>query len=80
MSTVTIIGELERLGRAADLGEISQQEAVDQFRQVADVTPAAAADLIKDWRGGVAQYEEWSRQVVEMAGHFARKAAMKGGK
>lgn len=78
MST-TIIDALERLGRAAELGEMSQQQAADQFRQVADVTPSAAVSLIKDWRGGVAQYKAWSRQMAEGIAYFADQAAREGG-
>ena len=73
--TPTIVGELERLGLAVEYGVMTEQEAVRLFLQVARIMPGPAAVMIKDWRGAVAAYEEWGRQVAETTGKLARTAA-----
>jgi len=70
----TIVGELERLGLAVEYGVMTEQEAVRLFLQVARIMPGPAAVMIKDWRGAVAAYEEWGRQVAETTGKMARAA------
>ena len=71
---MTIVGEVERLGRAVERGEMTGQEGVRQLLEVAGLTPRSAAEMIRDWRTAVKQYEEMGRQLVQVTGHLAAKA------
>ena len=71
---MTLVGEIERLGRAAESGEMTEQEAVRQLLLVARLTPLSAVGMIKDWRGAVERYEEAGRKMVEATAELARMA------
>ena len=71
---MTLVGEIERLGRAAESGEMTEQEAVRQLLLVARLTPLSAEGMIKDWRGAVERYEEAGRKMVEATAELARMA------
>jgi hypothetical protein len=70
---MTIVGEVQRLGRAVECGEMTEQEAVAQLLQVAQIQPGPAAEMIRDWRGAVAQYEEAGRLMVRVTAEGAAR-------
>ena len=71
---MTLVGEIERLGRAASRGEMTEQEATAELLKVARLTPASAAAMIKDWRGAVDGYEEFGCLMVKWTAEGARRA------
>jgi hypothetical protein len=71
---MTIIGEVERLGRAVERREMTEQEAVGQLLKVARLPPRSATEMIKDRRAAVDAYEEFGRNMVKLTAEGARRA------
>jgi hypothetical protein len=57
---------------------MTEQEAVRELLGVARLTQAGAEGMIRDWRGAVADYEEFGRLMVQATAEGARRAGTEG--